>query len=461
MTRIVKRRPIGFGLWRFVSTIFIIGLATAALAGRSEAARVQRVVSPGGIVAWLVESPTVPLIRLAIGINGGTSQDPDDKPGVAYFTTWMFDEGAGDMDTAGLNGAMKRLGATHNKDVGAESIDVTFAMLSENADASFDILRQMFTTPRFDDDAMARARAETIRDIESLRRNPTDNINQHLFELIYPAHPYSKPRRGTPEALATITRTDIEAYRGKVFARDNLTIGVVGNIDAATLAKQLDKVFGALPAKAELKPIPAQTTLPAREKAIADDVRQTNIAFGYALEERLPLNLFPAMNILNHVLSGGILTSRLQKEVRVKRGLVYGINFGVWQALHGQYVSGSFGAEPATAEEAYKVTREVIGKLAEDGLTADELQNAKTYLEGTYVVNLSDSASLANELVNLQRYGESLDSIDRYASDLKAVTLEDMRKLASQVLKPAAISRVSVGPLKQAGAAEPQKEATK
>jgi zinc protease len=460
MTRIFSHRPAGAGLIRLAAAILLIGLA-AAIPHKAEAARIQRVVSSGGIVAWLVESPAVPLVRMTIAFRGGTSQDPEDKPGLAHFTAWMFDEGAGNMDTAALSHAKKMLGAGHDKNATAESFDVTYAMLSENAEASFDILRQMFTEPRYDEDAMTRARNETIRTIEGLRRNPAEDIGYHLFEMIYPGHPYGKSRRGTPEAVTGFTKADIAEYRRKVFARDNLTIGVVGDIDAATLATQLDKVFGALPAKAELKPFPTQATLPAREKAIADDVRQTNIAFGYALEQRIPNELSPTQRILNHILAGGAFASRLTKEVRVKRGLVYGIGFQVSQSINGQYAYGSFGAEPATAEEAYKVAREVIAKFAEEGPTAEELQDAKTYLEGSYLLNLSDSSTLANELVVLQRFGEGLDAIDTDAAKLQAVTLDDVRKLAKQVLRVEAISRVTVGPLKHAGAGAAQTEAAR
>jgi zinc protease len=334
-------------------------------------------------------------------------------------------------------------------------------MLSENADASFDILRQMFNEPRYDDDAMERGRAEITQDIESLRRNPAEDIYSQLYAMMYPGHPYGKQRRGTPESVASFTAADIQAYRNKVITRDNLTIGVVGDITPEKLAVQLDKVFGPLPAKGEYKPVPPQAMLPAKEKIIHDDVRQTSIAFGYPLEKKITRELFPTVYILNHILNGGILTSRLDKEVRVKRGLVYGISFGLGMSLNGQYVTGSFGAEPANAEQAYQVAREVIGKMAAEGPTAEELQNAKTYLEGSYVVNLSDSGSLANELVSMQRYGEGMDGIDTYDEELKAVTLDDVRKLAKEVLMPQAFSRITVGPLQYAGPGEAKKEAAK
>lgn len=461
MTRLFTSNPIGSGLARLAAAFTLIVLAAGLSAPVAEAARIQRVVSPGGVVAWLVESHTVPLIRMSIAIRGGAAQDPDDKPGVAYFASWMFDEGAGQMNTAALAEIKKRLGASHGKNISAETFDVTYAMLSENADASFDILRQMFTEPRYDDDAMDRARAETVRDLEALSRNPADDIHQQLYGMIYADHPYGKQRRGTPESVASITAADIQSYRQKAFARDNLIIGVVGDITPETLATQLDKVFGALPAKGELKPIPSQAMRPAQEKRVHDDVRQTSIAFGNAIDKRITRDLFPTVYLLNHILNGGILTSRLDKEVRVKRGLVYGINFSIGMTLHGQYATGSFGAEPATAEEAYRVAREVIGKLAEEGPTAEELQDAKTYLEGSYLVNLSDSNNLANELVSMQRYGDGLDGIDTYDDELKAVTLDDVRKLAKEVLKPETFSRVTVGPLQHAGPGEPQKEAAR
>ena len=452
MARILHRRLVTT-LLRPAALLVLVGAVLLGVAAPADAARIQRVVSPGGITAWLIESHTLPLIRMSIAFTGGSSQDPTDKPGVANFAEWMLNEGVGEMNTAQFFRAKKLLGASEAKQLTAERQIISFTMLSENRDASLELFRQMLVAPRFDDDAMARARDDIANSIEALRLNPTSNILNTLFASMFPGHPYGTERRGTLASLRTITRQDLENYRRATFARDNLSVAVVGDIDAATLAVQLDELFGELPAHAKIRPVAVAAAGAPQMNTIADNVRQSNVAFGYVIDTPLTAEDMPAVSILNHILSGGILASRLDREIRIKRGLVYSIGFAITRTpFNNQYAYGSFGAEPGSAEQAYELARAEIRKLAEEGPTPEEVQNAKTYLQGAYVVALSNSAGLAGELLELQRFGYDLDAIDSYAARVDAVTPEQLRKLARQIFKPDAISRVVVGPPARADA---------
>ena len=294
------------GLLRPAALAAFMAAALGGLALRAEAARIQRVVSPGGITAWLIESHTLPLLRISVAFKGGSSQDPAGKPGVANFAEWMLNEGVGDMNTAQFFRAKKLLGAAEAKQLTAERQIISFTALSENRDASIELFRQMLVAPRFDDDAMARARAEISDSIEALRLNPANNILNELFGSIFPGHPYGIAKQGTLASVAAITRQDLENYRGATFARDNLSVAVVGDIDAATLGIQLDKLFGGLPAHAQIRPVPVAVSGTPRLKTIPDNVRQTNVAFGYAIDTPLTSEDMPGIAILNHILSGGI-----------------------------------------------------------------------------------------------------------------------------------------------------------
>jgi zinc protease len=192
--------------------------------------------------------------------------------------------------------------------------------------------------------------------------------------------------------------------------------------------------------------MPPSHSRSAQDVRIVDDVRQTSIAFGYVLDTPFTPEEMPAVQILNHVLSGGILTSRLDREVRVKRGLVYSIGFSVGRTPDSQYAYGTFGAEPSSAEQAFAIAKDEIRKLAEEGPTEEEVRNAKTYLQGAYVVGLSNSASISSELLDLQRFGYPLDAIDTYAARVEAVTMEQLRGLAKRVFRPDLLTRVTVSP---------------
>jgi zinc protease len=448
-------------LTHLTALILLLAAPVGVGAETAQAQRVQRVVSPGGIEAWLIESHTVPIIQMSLSFRGGASQDPEAKPGVACFADWMLNEGVGELNTAEYFRAKKLLGAVETKRVTHERQFISFAMLTENRDASLELLRKMLIAPRFDDDAMARGRADIANSLEALRRNPGDNIYQELMEVLYTDHPYGKQTCGRVTSVKSITRQDIEDYRRTAFARDNLNIAVVGDIDAATLAVQLEKVFSGLPAHARLRPFPEARSFPSTEKKISDEVRQTKVAFGYVIDTPITKEDTPAVQILNHVLSGGILTSRLDREIRVKRGLVYGIGFQIYQTPDSPYGYGTFGAEPSSAQEAYTLALEIIRELAENGPTPEEVRSAKSYLKGNYLVGLSNSSSLALELIELQRFGYAPDAIDTYADRVDAVTLDQLRKVASKIFKPDAMSRAIVGPFEENGATGVPKEAVR
>lgn len=446
MAQIFSLRTLARLSRRVAMVSLTVAAVLGAIAAPADAARIQRVVSPGGITAWLIESHTLPLIRMSACFKGGTAQDPEAKRGVGYFSHWMMNEGAGEMNTAEFNRQKTLLGMGESKQLTAERQIINFVALTEKRDASFDLLRQMLTAPRFDEDAMTRARADIANSIEALRLNPANNILNELFGAMFPGHPYGIGKQGTLDTVAAITPQDMEAFRRRTLTRDNLSVAVVGDIDAATLGTVLDKVFGGLPERGQIVAVPTVTRAPSQDKTITDNVKQANVAFGYTIDTPLTSKDMPGVSILNHILSGGVLTSRLDREIRVKRGLVYSIGFTIVRTPTNQYAYGSFGAEPASAEEAYQLAREQIRKLAEEGPTPEEIQHAKTYLQGSYVVALSNSAGLVGELLDLQRYDYGLDAIDTYAADVEAVTPEQLRELARRILKPDAMSRIVVAP---------------
>src|SRR5690606_13300724 len=179
--------------------------------------------------------------------------------------------------------------------------------------------------PRFDADALERVRKQLLSGLAFAAKNPNRVAGKAWSALAFAGHPYGLPADGTPESIAGITAADLEAYRKRNFARDNLKVVAVGDINAEQLGELLDKVFGSLPAKAELTPV-AQTTPEAKERVqvIHMDVPQSVVQFGapgIARED----DDFMAAFVLNQILGGGGFASRLTEEVREKRGLAYSV----------------------------------------------------------------------------------------------------------------------------------------
>ena len=216
---------------------------------------IQRVTSPGGIEAWLVESHANPLIAMRFGFRGGAAQDPAGKEGLAYFVSGMMDEGAGDLDSVAYQEQLQTLATRIDFDAGRDVMLGTVQMLTENRDAAFNLLRLALTAPRFDVDATERVRAQILAGLIFDENDPETVASLAWDRLAFEGHPYGRPIKGTTKAITDITPADLNNYVKRIFGRDKLLISVVGDIDAKTLGRLLDHVFGSLPEKSSLTPV--------------------------------------------------------------------------------------------------------------------------------------------------------------------------------------------------------------
>jgi zinc protease len=214
-----------------------------------------------------------------------------------------------------------------------------------------------------------------------------------------------------------------------------LKISIVGNIDAAAAGALIDKMFGALPAKADLQSIPAADPQGLGQRIVVDiDVPQTVITFGRRGVFRQDPD-FMAAYIVDHILGGGTFSSRLYSEVREKRGLAYSIYDSlVWMKGAALMIGGTATRADKTAE-TLKVIDTEIKRMAESGPTEEELSKAKAYLKGAYALNLDTSNKIAGALLQIQLDGLGIDYMDRRSALIDAVTLADAKRVAQRLLK--------------------------
>ena len=408
------------------------------------AAKIQRVVSPGGIEAWLVQDATVPLVAMQFAFNGGSAQDPTGKPGVAQLMADNLDEGAGDLDSHAYHERLERRAIQMNFTVTRDHIRGSLRMLKDNRDEAFDLLRLALTAPRFDAEPLERVRAQTLSILRRESVTPGSIAGNKFFEAGFPNHPYAHAPRGTLESIPTTTADDLRAYRQKVFARDGLTVAVVGDIDADALGQLLDKTFGALPAKGDLASVPDVTLATGDNKVFVPlDVPQTNILFGGPSIKRNDPD-FMAAYIVNHIVGGGSLSSRLYHEVREKRGLAYSVSTSLWWMNRTSIFLGSTATRADRANETLDHIAAELKRIADEGPTQQELDEAKSYLKGSQMVALDSSTKFAGALLQYQLDKLGIDYLDRRPAIIDAVTLDDARSVAKKIWSHQLLT-VSVG----------------
>jgi zinc protease len=417
----------------------LAGLAFAAAAllmladSSANATHIERVISPGGIEAWVVHEPA-PLIALEFAFIGGSEQDPPDKPGVAYLAADLWDDGAGDLDAKAFHSKLENKSIGMSFSAGRDHVRGSLRTLTVNRDEAFDYLRLALTAPRFDADAVERARAQLVSRLQRQSTSPNDIASRTWWQAAFPDHPYGRPVTGTPDSIARISIDDLKSYTRRVLARGKLKVAIVGDIDAADVGALLDRTFGALPAEPELTPVPDVIMQGlGRRIVVPMDVPQAVVTFGTRGIGRSDPD-FMAAYIVNHILGGGAFSSRLYQEVREKRGLAYGVYDSLTWFEHASVLIGGTATRSAVTGEAIGIIESEIRRLADAGPIEQEVADAKSYLEGSYALGLDTSAKVAGQLVQMQLDNLGIDYIDRRSSLIEAVTLADTRRVAKRLL---------------------------
>jgi zinc protease len=426
-------------------------LAAAALvfstaqAAEGDGMKIERVVSPGGIEAWLVEGDTNPLIAIRFAFRGGASQDDQGKEGLAYFVSAMMDEGAGDLNAIAFQERAQELAMRMDFDAGRDVMLGNVQTLTANKDQVFDLVRLAMTKPRFDEDAIERVRAQILAGLKFDENDPETVASLAWDRLAFQNHPYGRPIKGTAQSISSITRDDLKNYARRVFARDKLVISVVGDIDPETLGKALDHLFGDLPLHSDLAPVAdANPPLGPTREIIEMDVPQSVAQFGHRGIPRKDDDFIPAY-VLNYIIGGGGFSSRLMEEVREKRGLAYSVYSNLYPYQHGAVFVGSVATKNEAVGQSLEVIESELKRLAERGPTAEELENAKSYLTGAYALRFESSSSIANQLLWIQIEDLGIDYVNKRNKLVEAVTLDDIKRVAKRLIEADRLITTIVG----------------
>ena len=419
-----------------IRAVFLLAAAAvlSLAVSPARAVPIERVVSPGGIEIWLVRESTVPLVALDFAFTGGASQDPADKAGVGSMVSSLLDDGAGNLDSKSFHERLEGHAIELKFQVNRDYFQGSLRTLSEHRDEAFDLLHLALTAPRFDAEDVERARGQILSSLRRATTSPNDIASKSWWATAFPEHPYGREMNGTLDSVPRIAIDDLKTYTKRVFARDNLKIAIVGDLEAAAAGALVDRVFGSLPAKADLHLIPAAIPQGLGRRIVVDlDVPQAVVTFGGTGIARQDPD-FMAAYIVNYILGGGTFSSRLYREVREKRGLVYGISDSlVWLKSASVMIGGTATRSDSTGE-TLEVIESEMKRLAESGPTEEELTKAKSYLKGSYALNLDTSSKIAGQLVQIQLDNLGIDYMDRRSSLIDAVTLEDTKRLARRLL---------------------------
>jgi zinc protease len=417
----------------------ILGLAAvilvaAAFAQPAAAIDVKVVKSAKGVTAWLVVDHTAPVMHMAFVFRPGALRDPVGKEGLTNLMTTLLDEGAGEYDSLAFQRRMEELALTWSMNAGRDTIHGSVRTLSRHRGEVFKLVGLALTQPRFDAEPVERARAQLRAYLRREMTDPSTIAYRTWLKTMYPEHPYGRTVDGTPETIAKLTRDDLVALHRATFGRDNLIVGVVGDISPEELAPLLDDAFGGLPEKSA--PVEIGEVTPQATGAVSVhrmSIPQSVVMFGHGALKREDKDFYAAI-VMNHILGGGTFSSRLYTEVREKRGLAYSVYSYLNPFEKGPLYMGQVSTENGRVKESIDIIRAEWKRMAEGEVTAEEVESAKTYLTGSWALRFASSSDISRMLVNTQVDGNGPDYFAKRNGYITAVTLADVKRVAARLL---------------------------
>lgn len=397
-----------------------------------------------GEQVWFAEDHSLPMIALVVAFPAGSAYDPQGKFGLASFAGSMLDEGAGNLNAKAFHDQLADRAIQLSVDTSRDWTVVSMITLTANAKDAFKLLGTALAHPRFDNDAVQRVRAQMLQNIAQQDEDPSEVAAREFYRTFFAGHPYAHPTDGDRPGLSAITRADLKSFAAAHWTRGGVKISVAGDINAATLTDYLKSTFGPLS--------PAQPAPPSRAtrlgavgvRVVAMPVPQPNAAFGLPGVVRSDPDFLPAY-VANYILGGGGFSSRLTAEVREKRGLTYDISTDLSDLRRAGLIDGLVATRADAMKQTIDTVRDTFAKFAADGPTMQELNDAKTYLTGSYPRAFSSNAGIAGQLNAFQRAGLAVDYVARRNSLINAVTLDDVRRVAKKYFDPKRLTVVVAG----------------
>ncbi|MGB1540369.1 MAG: M16 family metallopeptidase, partial [Rickettsiales bacterium] len=357
-----------------------------------------------------------------------SASDPEGESGRANMVAWLLDEGAGDMDALAFNRGLEAHAIQLSFSAGTDHFTVHVKTLSEHLDKAMELLAMALSKPRLDDDAIERVKAQMHRVLRQKEENPSYIAKRELMRQIYGSHPYANMALGDHQGIDTISKADLQDFLSRYITKGNLAMSAVGDVKAETLQALVKKHFTVLPDAFSPSHNLAQAEFLAagQTEVVRKSQPQTVVMVATKGIARNDPDFYKAY-VLNHLLGGGTLTSKLGDEVREKRGLAYYAYTSLTWLDKGHFLSGGFGTRNEQAADALKVMMNTIRTVQAGEITQAELGEAKGYLTGAWPLSLTSNSGLAGILLTMQLDGLGKDYIERRNSYIEAVTLDDVK----------------------------------
>ncbi len=424
--------------YRLTTSLIVALLALSFFASHADALEMKRMTLSNGAVLMVSEQHLLPMVTVAVAFDAGSRRDPKGKEGLAELTANSLTQGTKDLTETEFNQKVDFMGSEVSVGAGRDTAEASFTSLKKYEDQTLSLLAQVLINPGLRPADIERKRAEMVAAINAEEESPRYVAEIAFGKNLFGADsPYGHPSEGFKDTTSKLTADDVINFYHQYYKMGGAVIAVAGDVNADEIKTKLEQQFTSLQGTVALQPAPpASVITPGLHPILIDqNVAQANVVMGFGGVERSNPDYYK-LQVMNHILGGGGLTSRLMQEVRSKKGLAYGVGCG----FDAGKFPGSFRAVLQTknksANEAIAETLHQIRLMQEQPVTDDELGDTKKYLIGSFPLKYDTLGKIDSFMLQVELYGLGLDYPDRYPKLIDDVTKDDVLAGAKKYLHP-------------------------
>lgn len=385
------------------------------------APKIQHWETSSGLRVYFVNVPELPMLDIRLSFAAGSAYDGD-KLGVAGITTSMLNKGAAGLNADQIAETFESVGAKYSSEAALDTVSISLRTLTldEQLNTALDNWLKLIEKPEFPEADFMRLKKQALIGLQAEKQDPGSIANKAFYKNLYPNHPYGRPQNGTEETINAMTIADIKAFFKRYFVNKNGQIILVGSIDkaqAVVIAERITKALtsadrgdgekaAAIP---EVKPLTEAKTI-----RIPYPSSQAHIFIGQPGNKRGDKDYY-SLYLGNHELGGSGFTSRLMKEIRVKRGLSYSVySYFIPMKEHGPFMLG-LQTKLSQVDEAIKVAREVLETFQKEGPSEENLKASKLNISGGFPLRTASNSDILGYIDMIAMYGLPLDYLDTFS----------------------------------------------
>lgn len=412
---------------------------------------VERVELPNGLVLLLSENHSIPSVSINAIVKTGSRFEADEKAGLASIAGALLDSGTTTRTSREIAETIEASGGQLGTFGDYQSSGVVVTLLSKDLDLGLDVASDLLMNPTFPDDKVQQHIDRRVAQIKARLDVPRTQASDEFNEIVFKGCPQHHSPIGYENTVKALMRADVDAYFRRYFVPDNTMLAIVGDIEKGEVRRKVEAVFGKWERVAKFEvpqvPQPARQTSPI-DKFVAAPKEQVNIIIGHLGIARRNPDYYRLLVMDTILGSSPGFTSRIPRILRDEQGLAYTTFSNITSSAGldpGRFIA-YIGTAPENLTRAIAGLRGEITRIVREPVTAEELETAKSYLTGSFVLRFQKNSQIAEFLLEAEVYGLGFDYLEKYPDLIRSVSIEDVSRVARTYIDPENLTTVVVGP---------------